>query len=1235
MMNETVWEEFSIDTLYAKTFDQTDEYFVTYTPNTQFTEKIINMTCVDLTKSLVTYDFLGRPFHKTAFTSIPFNTVESMETFITTSINDTNKVFIGVQFYENSTENEHLNYSLRPSSVPRSEGFEEIQGRKGWITNILFPQRAKQKKDPFRSRTSDPKSGDKPHYFQEGFVTAQHFIDLNFMLILSDEKNVSFNKAGTDFTFQRFPHPKFMNDDFVSAIEQQLPFLIMLCFIYLGQQAAKSVALEKESRLKEYMLMMGLSRSALWASHFIHYTMMLTVSISLVTFAFCYPFSVNGAIINYTHWTVVLVFLWLYGISLICMGFMISTWFRSANATSAGASILIFIFYIPYGFINQNLDGIRYLTKLIVALSSPVAMSLGCSVISSWESRAIGVQWSNLRDPVSASAKLSMFDIFMMLLLDSLLYFIFACYVDIVKPGTWGIGRPWYFCFQPTYWSDSFGNTEPEIEPINGNGVSINCERLDSDCKAGFQLESIVKEFKIHGKKGKKRVVDRLSFVAPKNQITVLLGHNGAGKSTTMNMLSGMLSADKGRCFVGDVNVNLRPEAARKLLGLCPQYNILIPEMTVSEHLHFFAGLKGQSPADAAYEIRTLADDIQLGSKLNEYVTNLSGGMQRKLSLGIAVCGGSKYVILDEPSSGIDARARKELWTILEKYRSDRTLLISTHYMDEAEALADRIVIIANGKLQCDGSIPFLKDKLGKGYHLTFSLTNSSNIANITSFLTSYGSHVTLEKCYGNEVQYLLPYEMSNEFSNIFDELKVKKDDLCIANYGLSITTMDEIFMKVTSDALDGSNNNDEHSSDMYSNIGLPEELKEELSHPIKLLSGSALLRSQFLGAFIKCKLHATRNWKIIFMQLALPTFMVIISIVQILTIPKIGHQPELDLSLRSYKDMSGLNVTTVYTTYDAENYGKVIESAFLNDANIQNLTTSNDGPKLQLAKWIPTTIESQMGSFNDKYILAMEVSNSSTLSVRAWFNAQAYHALPSAVLYADRILLQSNFPNARLSTSNYPLPPNSTQSLRKNSNFAMQGGIIVFNLIIGMMVMFSAFGVLPVRERKNGVKTLEYCSGAPVWLMWLAEYSWDIINCIPSIVLICLTFLLGKQVDGINTYIANLDCLIVLLGLFVLAQLPFLYCCSFLFQEPSSAITYNSSINVVAAIAPFITIVILRVPQLELLDTARVLNKVFCVLPQFNLAMGLFDLYFNSNILKICVDHEMLCEANLVPFSL
>ena len=147
---------------------------------------------------------------------------------------------------------------------------------------------------------------------------------------------------------------------------------------------------------------------------------------------------------------------------------------------------------------------------------------------------------------------------------------------------------------------------------------------------------------------------------------------------------------------------------------------------------------------------------------------------------------------------------------------------------------------------------------------------------------------------------------------------------------------MDEIFLQVT----EKSKKIDESESDSKIDEKFESDLKKELSTPIDLLKGFDLIKSQFLGAFLKCRLHALRNWKIILMQLLLPTMMTVISIVQILTIPKIGHQPSLDLSLKPYKDMSGLNIKVPFTSYQTFELSESIINAYDTDAMTENLTS-------------------------------------------------------------------------------------------------------------------------------------------------------------------------------------------------------------------------------------------------------------------------------------------------------
>lgn len=141
----------------------------------------------------------------------------------------------------------------------------------------------------------------------------------------------------------------------------------------------------------------------------------------------------------------------------------------------------------------------------------------------------------------------------------------------------------------------------------------------------------------------------------------------------------------------------------RGSMGLCPQYDVLFDEMTVEEHLKFFCGLKGYPEPLIDSEIDRLLDELSLQDKKRSAASALSGGMRRKLSVAIALCADSKVVMFDEPTSGMDPTARRLTWDLLQREKKGRTILLTTHYMDEADLLGDRIAIMASGQIQCCG----------------------------------------------------------------------------------------------------------------------------------------------------------------------------------------------------------------------------------------------------------------------------------------------------------------------------------------------------------------------------------------------------------------------------------------------------------------------------------------------------------------------------------------------------
>ncbi|KHN73151.1 Retinal-specific ATP-binding cassette transporter [Toxocara canis] len=185
------------------------------------------------------------------------------------------------------------------------------------------------------------------------------------------------------------------------------------------------------------------------------------------------------------------------------------------------------------------------------------------------------------------------------------------------------------------------------------------------------------------------------------------------------SVLTGLYKPTSGTAYVYGMDIRTHIAAIRDCLGMCPQHNVFFDKLTVAEQLKFYGGLKGNiEDKELNTEVDSMFADTGLNSKRDQLASDLSGGMKRELCIGIALIGESKLVILDEPTAGIDAHSRLSIWHVLLKHKQGRTMILSTHHMDEADVLADRIAIIGEGSLRTAGSSLFLKKRFGDGIHL-------------------------------------------------------------------------------------------------------------------------------------------------------------------------------------------------------------------------------------------------------------------------------------------------------------------------------------------------------------------------------------------------------------------------------------------------------------------------------------------------------------------------------------
>lgn len=163
-------------------------------------------------------------------------------------------------------------------------------------------------------------------------------------------------------------------------------------------------------------------------------------------------------------------------------------------------------------------------------------------------------------------------------------------------------------------------------------------------------------------------------------------------------MLTGLIQPTSGDVLIRNNLISTDLTKIRQNLGICPQHDILFPELTVMEHLQIFGSFKGISSENIDIAAEKMIIEVGLTEKKNSKTSTLSGGQKRKLSLAIALLGDSKIIILDEPTSGMDPYSRRSTWNIIQKNKKGRVILLTTHFMDEADCLADRIAIMADGK---------------------------------------------------------------------------------------------------------------------------------------------------------------------------------------------------------------------------------------------------------------------------------------------------------------------------------------------------------------------------------------------------------------------------------------------------------------------------------------------------------------------------------------------------------
>eukprot|EP00038_Savillea_parva_P006028 m.161240 g.161240 ORF g.161240 m.161240 type:complete len:1789 (+) comp12053_c0_seq1:172-5538(+) len=1090
-----------------------------------------------------------------------------------------------------------------------------------------------------------------PGYVQHAFLMVESLV--NRAIATEAGASAAAVTQMYNVALQRMPYPQYTKDGFLFAIQFGLPLLLMLSYMYSALTITRNVVHEKERRLKESMKMMGLPGWAHWLAWFMTSFIMLALSNILMAAEIH-----AGKILPNSDASLICVYLFVFSAATVSFCFLLSTLFQKASTAAVITAIVWYFSYLPYqSVIARDYPTMGPAEKNQFCLISTTCMSIGAAVISQQEGNGVGVTWANWAKPVSADDTFTFAHVIFLMLFDMLWYFALTVYIEGVFPGEFGIPRPWYFPCTYQYWCGA------ETKQRDGDGSSSTVgdstpvadprlfEQAPPDAVAGISLVGLRKVF------GNKVAVARSDLDMYRGQITALLGHNGAGKTTTMSMITGLFPPTSGTAIVNGCDVTTDVKGVQRSLGICPQHDVLFDTLTVEEHLRFFCRLKGVPSSRVQGEVDDMLTSLQLQDKRHAQSKTLSGGQKRRLSTGMAFVGGSEVVILDEPTSGMDPSARRATWELIKKYTANRTILLSTHFMDEADILGDRIAIMSEGIVKCCGSSIFLKGHYGVGYSLTMLIREGGDAKAVLDFVQHHCKTAAIQSNVGAELTILLPRGSKKDFPALFSALDGALEDLRIQSYGCTVTTMEEVFLKVGETQREGDDTIIDIQSDLaVTNQPAPRVYEDDtdllsvddtektplmrdspttMSPPAtatltpgrsRRLTGWPR-RKQQLAAMMKKRMYNTsRNRWTVVAQLIPPLLFTLIALVFNEMNPPLADPVSrpLDNLARNY----GSGATVWLASDDA--------NAFTDNTTLAlRAVTGSAIERVPTGVAVHDFVVEQSDGTSDRtyhfnrYNPVIVEYDSDNNAYKCWFNGQGYHSIAECLALAQGVILYADLGDQLsalpFTLANDPLPYTDAEKAEQIQD-SQAGFSIAFSILFGSSPLIASFIIFLVKEREAKAKHVQFVSGVDALSYWGCNLVYDFAN---YLVPICGVFILFAGFN-VEAYIGDqFQCTVTIFILYATSILPVVYCASYLFKNPSIAFVVMTLFNVVTGLALMVTVLILKEIEPATADT---LKNIFLVLPNFCFGQALSDLYTKHQEYSIWVQtgrNPIFCQVN------
>uniref|UniRef100_M4B855 ABC transporter domain-containing protein n=1 Tax=Hyaloperonospora arabidopsidis (strain Emoy2) TaxID=559515 RepID=M4B855_HYAAE len=1031
--------------------------------------------------------------------------------------------------------------------------------------------------------------------------------------------------------------PNRPTDTMSGALEGNIVFYMAYLFMWPYVRLICDVVGEKEGQLKEYLMIMGLPATALLTSWFLLY-IMASAAVALIG-----TWLLSGVMFTATLAGEVYFFLLLIAFvsSILLFGIAITPLFNQTKTAASCAPLVFFV--LSAGAFIRSLVGpdavasstsLASLLSVLDGISSPVVFMATLHNILSLDAVTVTcrpITWNTVATPYRLLAS------------QCAGYLLLGWYLENVFPRTYGVQQKWYFVFQSSYWFPKNLNTQSfsdvgedgELARLTEMGFESIDDRLDdtlreqtlSEYMQHFRPSLFVRSLSKTYPNGKV-ALKNVSFGVRKGEIFGLLGPNGAGKSTTLSMLSGIIPPTSGDAYVGgSISVATNPQAVRKSLSVCFQQNILYDNLTVWEHLSLVCALKNSMGIKTVSEETWPAKLRQFGldEKHDALSKTLSGGQKRKLSLVLALLDSSRVLLLDEPTAGMDLKARLDTWDTLKRAVTHRAVILTTHSMQEAQALCENIGIVADGKLKCCGSSLFLRNQYGVGYKLTVSHGESADqdddrnhlrsrrqtrTGQLMTVLTKYVPNATIMSDSRWETRVQLNDGEEKHLAGLFKELETMKQASTIKRYAIAATGLEDVFVKVTegegvyNHARDDIENDeslgsvDPVHSKMESGKVKP-KMGRQAAGTDRQLSEWESSVSKIRAMILKRAKMSSRDKKALFAQFVWPLgFLAILmgvlqnlltsgaSIETMTTLPPSAMETSFFISSAPSASDSVLDIVA---QMELSSHPIVFdrnvqtEQAMLDTIASDRATTYFAGVFVSDVNW---TTPGKLSSEAMVYSLYYNETVRRSLPVTLQWLSQAYCKVrvkrenAPGIKNCELIVQKGVYPDdIKIGTGVSTGEDGAELDIDEAVN-VVQRIMVAFYLLMTMSSMIGYYAALVVREKECGLKRLQYqhlgTANASV-LYWSSNLLFDYMTYTLAVVAIYVILMMFSA--ALNS--AIIAAWLVSMAFFGLAILPAQYFTSLVFSSHATAQSYMSYASLFQIVAVSVVFALSMVPGL------------------------------------------------------